>query len=71
MTLESTALSAVQINESEILIFGGFYENKDKSNDAFFSKRLLTFNVHNETFKVYETNLPMDFGNSNNCSAVV
>ena len=68
---EVSFAGAVQINENQILVFGGFSENEQEKGAITFSKKLATFNVNNETFRLNLDQLPLDFSLSNSCTPII
>lgn len=55
--------SAVQINQNQILVFGGFYEGAKHNNkkEMIFNDRGLLFNVHESNFVNLGAILPVDY----------
>ena len=58
--IEVSFAGATQINENQILIFGGFHEGIS-DNHIIPSKKIMTFNVLNETLRILKNKLPIDF----------
>lgn len=58
--IEVSFAGAVQINENQILIFGGFHEGITE-NHIIPSKKIMTFNVCNETLRILKNKIPIDF----------
>ena len=58
---EVSFAGAVQINSKQILVFGGFSENEQEKGSVNLSRRMVTFNVNNLTFRTHGEQLPLDF----------
>lgn len=68
---EVSYAGAVQINEDQILVFGGFYENDQEKGSLNFSKKMLTFNINNNTFRLMQDQLPLDFSLSSSSTPII
>ena len=68
---EVSFAGAVQINNKQILVFGGFSENDREKGLINFSKKVMTFNVNNATFRTHERQLPIDFSLSFSSTPVI
>lgn len=70
--LETSGLGCVQINKEEVVIFGGFYEEKTAGESKpIFSNKVGVFNVEKSTVGMSAIELPVDFNNTNSCQAIV
>jgi hypothetical protein len=58
--IEVSCAGAIQINDYQILIFGGFHEGIHEEN-LIPSKKIMTFNVINDTIRILKNKLPIDF----------
>ena len=61
---EVTCGAASQINEDIIIIFGGFIDSSHFKNVSNFNRKILSFNVKNNSFKVLQREIPVDYINS-------
>lgn len=68
---EVSFAGAVQINNKQILVFGGFSENDRDTGSVNFSKKMMTFNINNLTFRTHEAQLPIDFSLSLSSTPVI
>ena len=68
---EVSFAGAVQINDKQILVFGGFNENEQEKGSIIFSKKIMTFNVNNLTFRLHIDQMPTDFSLSCSSTPVV
>lgn len=70
--LEVSFAGALQINESEILIFGGFHESFNEEGEIVSSRKLMTLNVQNDcALRIYNENLPLDFCLTNGATPII
>ncbi|CAD8186874.1 unnamed protein product [Paramecium pentaurelia] len=52
--------NAICINEDQILIFGGLKDSQYFENNLYFSKKILVYNIQNESITVNDSQLPVD-----------
>ena len=68
---EVTCGAATQINNEQIIIFGGFRDSDHFKNQISFNRKIYIFNTINNSFIVSNNEIPIDFINSCNSQPII